>query len=127
MSVPALPPYIIEPVWEQFRALLPDKRGEPSAGLSPFSRPRAGGLREAGSDPGVWLRLPEDSRREVFGYHAPESTRRVDGVRGDGDAAGNSARSLRPLHRGLELSDVGVDGCITKAPCGGEKAGKSPV
>jgi hypothetical protein len=28
---------------------------------------------------------------------------------------------------GLELSDVAVDCCITKAPCGGEKAGKSPV
>lgn len=28
---------------------------------------------------------------------------------------------------GLELSDVVVDGCITKAPCGGEQAGRSPV
>lgn len=28
---------------------------------------------------------------------------------------------------GLELADVAVDGCITKAPCGGEKAGSSPV
>lgn len=28
---------------------------------------------------------------------------------------------------GLEVSEVAVDGCITKAPCGGEKAGKSPV
>jgi hypothetical protein len=28
---------------------------------------------------------------------------------------------------GLELSEVAVDGCITKAPCGGEKAGESPV
>ena len=28
---------------------------------------------------------------------------------------------------GLELADVAVNGCITKAPCGGEKAGKSPV
>jgi hypothetical protein len=28
---------------------------------------------------------------------------------------------------GLKLSDMAVDGCITKAPCGGEKAGKSPV
>jgi hypothetical protein len=28
---------------------------------------------------------------------------------------------------GLELEEVSVDGCITKAPCGGEKAGKSPV
>jgi hypothetical protein len=28
---------------------------------------------------------------------------------------------------GLELADVSVDGCMTKAPCGGEKAGPSPV
>ena len=28
---------------------------------------------------------------------------------------------------GLELADVAVDGCITKAPCGGERAGPSPV
>ena len=28
---------------------------------------------------------------------------------------------------GLELGDVAVDGCITKAPCGGELAGRSPV
>jgi hypothetical protein len=28
---------------------------------------------------------------------------------------------------GLELADLAVDGCITKAPCGGEKAGRGPV
>jgi transposase len=28
---------------------------------------------------------------------------------------------------GLDLADVAADGCITKAPCGGEKAGRSPV
>lgn len=28
---------------------------------------------------------------------------------------------------GLELGDIAVDGCITKAPCGGEVAGRSPV
>ena len=28
---------------------------------------------------------------------------------------------------GLELSDVAVDCCVTEAPCGGEKAGRSPV
>ncbi len=28
---------------------------------------------------------------------------------------------------GLDLADVSVDGCIVKAPCGGEVAGKSPV
>jgi hypothetical protein len=28
---------------------------------------------------------------------------------------------------GLNLADLAVDGCITKAPCGGEVAGRSPV
>ena len=28
---------------------------------------------------------------------------------------------------GLELGDIAVDGCITKAPCGGACAGRSPV
>jgi hypothetical protein len=28
---------------------------------------------------------------------------------------------------GLELGELAVDGCITKAPCGGEVAGRSPV
>ena len=28
---------------------------------------------------------------------------------------------------GLEVADVSVDGCIAKAPCGGQKVGKSPV
>ena len=28
---------------------------------------------------------------------------------------------------GLDLDDVAVDGCIAKAPCGGAKAGRSPV
>ena len=28
---------------------------------------------------------------------------------------------------GLDLEDLAADGCITKAPCGGDKAGRSPV
>lgn len=28
---------------------------------------------------------------------------------------------------GLEPSELAVDSCITKAPCGGEMAGRSPV
>ncbi|WP_240167555.1 IS5 family transposase [Streptomyces noursei] len=28
---------------------------------------------------------------------------------------------------GLELSEVSVDGCITKAPCGGQSGGRSPL
>src|SRR4029450_13867609 len=28
---------------------------------------------------------------------------------------------------GLQLADIAADGCITKAPCGGDRAGPSPV
>jgi hypothetical protein len=28
---------------------------------------------------------------------------------------------------GRDLDELAVDGCITKAPCGGERAGRSPV
>jgi DDE family transposase len=37
--------------------------------------------------------------------------------------------SLKAYDRliGLELADLALDGCITKAPCGGEKAGRSSV
>ena len=39
---------------------------------------------------------------------------------------GNGAGSCDPTI-GLEVADIAVHGCITKAPCGGKKAGKSPV
>jgi hypothetical protein len=61
-------------------------------------------------------------------FRAP--TRGVDRDRGDGGAAGTlREKALAAYDRfiGLELLDVAVDGCITKAPCGGEKAGRSPV
>jgi hypothetical protein len=37
--------------------------------------------------------------------------------------------SLKAYDRiiGLELSEMAVDGCLTKAPCGGQKAGRNPV
>jgi hypothetical protein len=37
--------------------------------------------------------------------------------------------ALEAYHKliGLQLSDVAVDCCITKAPCGGEKAGRNPA
>ena len=39
----------------------------------------------------------------------------------------NSALEAYDKLIGLRLSDVAVDCCITKAPCGGQKAGRSPV
>ena len=48
---------------------------------------------------------------------------------GWGLARGLHAAALRAYDQiiGLELGDVAVDGCLTKAPCGGERAGPSPV
>lgn len=33
----------------------------------------------------------------------------------------------QPGHLGLDLDNITVDGCLVKAPCGGEAAGRSPV
>jgi hypothetical protein len=46
-----------------------------------------------------------------------------------GIAAALHAAALRAYDQiiGLELGDAAMDGCLAKAPCGGERAGPSPV
>lgn len=124
--MPALPPYIIKPIWEQFSALLPQREVEHPWGSH---RPR----------------IPERLVFEklvqvlVFGcaYEriADESCsattlrRRRDEWIDCGVMEKLREMVLEAYDKiiGLELSDVVVDCCITKAPCGGEKAGRSPV
>ncbi len=124
--MPALPPYIIEPVWQQFVALLPEREVNHPLGCH---RPRI-------PDRVVFEKLVQVL---VFGcaYHriADElcsATTLRD--RRDEWIAHGVIDTLREIvleaydrYIGLELSEVAVDGCITKAPCGGEKAGRSPV
>jgi len=43
------------------------------------------------------------------------------------DQLEQAARRAYDRMVGLELADLSLDGCITKAPCGGERAGRSPV
>jgi transposase len=124
--MPALQPCIIEPIWEQFSTLLPEREVEHPLGCH---RPRI-------SDRTVFEKLVEVL---VFGCAywriADESCsattlrrRRDEWIEG---GLMNELRqmALKAYDRtiGLGLSDVAVDGCITKAPCGGEKAGRSPV
>jgi transposase len=124
--VPALEPYIIEPIWEQFEALLPEREIDHPLGCH---RPR----------------IPERLVFEklvqilVFGCaywriadeFCSESTLRR--RRNEWIELGLMEKlrdiSLEAYDRliGLELGDLVVDGCVTKAPCGGEKAGRSPV
>ncbi len=119
----------MEPLWEQFSVLLPDRPAvDPTHPLGCHRR-----------------RVPD---RTVFD-HVVEAL-----VHGSGyERIATSACSDRTIRRrleewaalglaetlhtlvlgqydrmiGLGLADVAVDGCITKAPSGGEAAGKSPV
>jgi transposase len=122
----AIRSYFIEPIWEQFSALLPDREMDHPLGCH---RPRI-------PDRIVFEKLVEVS---VFGCAywriaddgCSDTTlrRRRDEWIDLGVMGRLREMALAAYDRtiGLELADLAVDGCITKAPCGGEKAGRSPV
>lgn len=124
--MPALPPYISAPIWRQFVALLPVRQADHPLGCH----------RLRVSDRTVFEKLVQVL---VFGctYEriADESCsvttlrRRRDEWISAGVMDELREMVLDAYDRmiGLELCDISVDGCITKAPCGGEKAGGSPV
>src|SRR5829696_9241000 len=102
------------------------KAYQPPFRLPPSPYPRPDRLREARSGFGLRLRLREDRRKGMLGYDAQTPTRRVDRL-GVLDALHEVALEAYDRMVGLEPSELAVDSCITKAPCGGEKAGRSPV
>ena len=124
--MPALPPYIIEPIWEQFRALLPGRDVDHPLGCHRTRIP----------DKVVFEKLVQVL---VFGCaywrisdeecSATTLRRRRDEwiELGAMDTLERIVREAYDRIVGLELEEVAVDCCITKAPCGGEKAGRSPV
>jgi transposase len=124
--VPALQPYLIEPIWEQFRALLPERETNHPLGCH---RPRI-------PDRMVFEKLVQilvfgcAYERIADGCCSATTLRR----RRDEWIEAGVMTALRELALeaydkvvGLQLSEVAVDCCITKAPCGGEKAGRNPV
>jgi transposase len=117
VPVPAIQPYIIEPIFEQFRALLPDREVDHPLGCH---RPRIPDLVVFGC---AYWRIADGS------CSATTLRRRRDEwiEAGVMDALEEIARQAYDRAIGLDLSDVVVDCCITKAPCGGEKAGRNPV
>jgi transposase len=124
--MPALQTYIIEPIWEQFAALLPERIAEHPLGCH---RPRV-------PDRVVFEKLVQVlvfgcaySRIADDGCSATTLRRRRDEWVSSGvmNELEEIARDSYDRTIGLELSDIAVDCCITKAPCGGEMAGKSPV
>ena len=124
--MPALPPYIMEPIFEQFLALLPDRVVHHPLGCH---KPRIpdrvileklvqilvfGCAYRRIAEEGCSATAIRDRRDEWIELGAMDELREI-------------VLSAYDRFIGLELEEVSVDGCITKAPCGGEKAGKSPV
>ena len=126
MLVPALPSFIIDPLWDQFAELLPERIDDHPLGCH---RPRI-------PDRVVFDKLIQVLVLGAAYERIADSRCSATTIRRRRDewiAAGVFARleqiCLEAYDKivGLELDDVTVDGCIVKAPCGGEAAGKSPV
>jgi transposase len=124
--MPALQTYIIEPIWEQFCALLPERDVDHPLGCHRTRVP----------DRVIFEKLVQVLvfgcaywRISDEGCSATTLRRRRDEwiELGAMDALEKIVREAYDRLVGLELGEVAVDCCITKAPCGGEKAGRSPV
>jgi transposase len=124
--VPAVPSCITDPIWHQFAALIPDRKIDHPLGCH---------------HPRIPDRVVFDKLVQVLVFGCAYSKIADDSCsattlrrRRDEWISAGIMESLRQIVLdsydrmiGLDLSDVAVDGCITKAPCGGQKAGKSPV
>lgn len=124
--MPAIQACIIEPIWDQFADLLP----------APVVRHPLGCHRPRVPDRLIFDKLVQVL---VFGcayWRIADATCSATTLRRRRDEW-IDAGLMDELHAlvlaqydrliGLELEDLAVDGCITKAPCGGEVAGRSPV
>ena len=124
--MPAVPPYIIEPIWEQLVALLPERRMSHPLGCH---RPRV-------PDRVVFEKLVQvlvfgcAYEKIADGSCSATTLRRRRDEWIQAGAMGALEGIVREAYDrivGLEIEVVAVDCCITKAPCGGEKAGRNPV
>ena len=127
--MPALPSWLTDPLWDQFAALLPPREiYDPTHPL--------GCHRRRISDRIVFDKLLQVLRFGCSYQGIADTTCSATTIRDRRDEwikAGVFAQlkqlALEAYDRivGLVLEDIAVDGCITKAPGGGEVAGPSPV
>lgn len=124
--MPALPSSLIETLWDQFAALIPPHLDSHPLGCH---RPRI-------ADRVVFEKLIQVLVLGASYDKVSDSTCSSTTIRDRRDewiTAGVFGRleqiCLDAYDQivGLDLSNVTVDGCVVKAPCGGEVAGKSPV
>jgi hypothetical protein len=127
--VPVLPGCLFEPLWVQFSALLPGRpRFSPTHPLGCHRQRIADRL----VFEHVIAALVHGSGYErIASPGCSEGTirRRLKEWAAVGLSEQVHTLALRAYDRmlGLELGDLAVDGCVTKAPGGGEVAGRSPV
>jgi DDE family transposase len=124
--VPVLPSCLLEPLWDQFAVLLPEHVDTHPLGCH---NPR---IPDQVVFEHVVAALVHGSGYErVASPGCSDRTirRRVKYWAQLGISEQLHALALKAYDRmiGLELDELSVDGCITKAPCGGEAAGRSPV
>ena len=124
--MPAVSPYIIDPIWEQFEALLPEREDDHPLGCHNPRIPE-----RVVFDKLVQVLVLGCAYERIADESCSATTIRR---RRDEWIASGVMEKLREIVLdsydrmiGLDLSDVAVDCCVTKAPCGGNKAGKSPV
>ncbi len=125
--MPALPSSVLEPLWVQFAALLPTRKVRHPLGCH---RPRIDD--RVVFDKLIQILVFGCGYRRVADQTCSATTlrRRRDEwiILGLAERL-RLAAVLGAYDRlfGLELEYLAVDGCITKAPCGGQAAGPSPV
>ena len=128
--MPVVPSCLLEPIWGEFCALL----GGESPPFDPA--PPQGCHRRRVSDRVVFEHVVQAlvhgsgyERIATAGCSDRTIRRRLKAWAALGIGEQVHALALRAYDQmiGLELGDVAVDGCITKAPCGGQRAGPSPV
>jgi transposase len=124
--VPALPSSILEPLWVQVAALLPTRQDTHPLGCH---RPRIAD--RVVFDKLIQILVFGCGYRRIADATCSATTlrRRRDEWINAGVAEQLRRAVLAAYDRlfGLELAHLAVDGCTTKAPCGGQTAGPSPV
>lgn len=124
--MPALPSFIIEPLWDQFAALIPEHVDIHPLGCH---NPRI-------ADRIVFDKLVQVAVLGAAYERIADTVCSATTIRRRRDEW-IDAGIFETLEQicldaydkiiGLDLADLTVDGCIVKAPCGGEVAGNSPV
>lgn len=124
--MPALPSWLIDPIWDQCHALLPPQEDHHPLGCH---RPRIPDRIVFDHLVQVLVLGSAYARVADATCSATTMRRRRDAWMAAGLMDQLQVIALAAYDRmlGLDLDHLAVDGCITEAPCGGEQSGRSPV